>query len=106
MLDLWVADDANLAPGATRPMTPPVVISWSKFRGPGQVTFADAKPAVQNAEIAAPAGTVFQGKATTTAIFSKPGEYVVRAQANDWSGEGGRGFQCCWSNAWVVVSVK
>jgi len=25
--------------------------------------------------------------------------------ANDWSGEGGRGFQCCWSNAQVKVSV-
>jgi len=26
--------------------------------------------------------------------------------ANDWSGDGGRGFQCCWSNAQVKVSVK
>jgi hypothetical protein len=26
--------------------------------------------------------------------------------ANDWSGPGGRGFQCCWTNALVKVSVK
>jgi len=26
--------------------------------------------------------------------------------ANDWSGDGGRGFQCCWSNAQVKVSIK
>jgi hypothetical protein len=27
-------------------------------------------------------------------------------QANDISGEGGGGFQCCWTNAHVKVTVK
>ncbi len=58
------------------------------------------------AEFAAPPGTVFHGKAVTTATFTEPGEYVLHVLANDWSGEGGRGFQCCWSNAEVVVTVK
>ena len=31
---------------------------------------------------------------------------VLRAQANDSSGEGGGGFQCCWTNAYVKVTVK
>jgi hypothetical protein len=106
-LALWVADDASVVPGATRPKTPAVSIVWSKFRGPGSVTFASDKPVVaESADFKAPPATAFQGKAATTATFSEPGEYVLRAQANDWSGEGGRGFQCCWSNAQVKVSVK
>src|SRR5213596_287625 len=31
--------------------------------------------------------------AATTATFSTPGEYILRAQANDASGDGGAGFQ-------------
>jgi hypothetical protein len=27
-------------------------------------------------------------------------------QANDSTGEGGGGFQCCWTNAHVKVTVK
>jgi len=27
-------------------------------------------------------------------------------QGNDESGEGGSGFQCCWTNAYVKVTVK
>jgi hypothetical protein len=105
-LALWVADDASVIPGATRASTPAVVITWSKFRGPGSVTFAKDGPVVEKADFAAPPSTTFQGKAVTTATFSEPGEYVLHALANDWSGEGGRGFQCCWSNAQVKVTVK
>jgi hypothetical protein len=103
---LWIADDASVVAGATRPKTPAVVLGLSKFRGPGSVTFSSEKPTIDAAEFAAPAHTVFHGKAVTNATFSEPGEYVLRVQANDWSGEGGRGFQCCWSNAEVKVSVK
>ena len=46
------------------------------------------------------------GKVSTTAAFSAPGEYIVRVQANDSSGDGGGGFQCCWTNAHVKVTVK
>ncbi len=103
---LWVADDANVAPGATHPRTPAVALGWSKFRGPGSVTFSKDHPQIDVLDFAAPPLTVFHGKAVTEATFSEPGEYVLRVQANDWSGEGGRGFQCCWSNAEVKVSVK
>jgi hypothetical protein len=83
-----------------------VSVTWCKFRGPGEVTFAAEKPALEKAEFKAPEGAVFTGKATTTATFSEPGEYLLKLTANDNSGEGGRGFQCCWSNAYVKVSVK
>ena len=105
-LEAWAADDANVAPGAAPPRTPAVALSWSKFRGPGSVTFSNDKPAIESAEFKAPAKSAFSGKASTTATFSEPGEYVLRLQANDWSGDGGRGFQCCWTNAQVKVSVK
>jgi hypothetical protein len=46
------------------------------------------------------------GKATATAYFAAAGDYVLRVQANDSIGDGGGGFQCCWTNAHVRVSVK
>ena len=42
---------------------------------------------------------------SATATFSDPGEYMLRVQANDESGEGGGGFQCCWTNTYVKVTV-
>jgi hypothetical protein len=105
-LTVWVADDAKLPPGAPQVKTPPVTVTWTKQRGPGSVTFSKEKPAVEKTDFAAPPNTVFAGKATTTATFSEPGEYWLNVVANDWSGEGGRGFQCCWTNAQVKVSVR
>jgi hypothetical protein len=82
-------------------------VTWGKFRGPGEVKFEKEKPTMERTELsAAPAVTVFRAKATTTATFSAPGEYLLKVSSNDASGEGGRGFQCCWSNAYVKVTVK
>ena len=50
--------------------------------------------------------TVTDLVAVSTATFSEPGDYVLHVIANDWSGEGGRGFVCCWTNAQVKVQVK
>jgi len=103
-----VSDDATMpligTTGMDQPKTPPVTVTWSKFRGPGVVTFADAKPAVQLSKGDAKGGV--SGTATTTATFSEPGDYVLYVVANDWSGVGGHGYQCCWTNALVKVSVK
>lgn len=104
-LVVWVADDASLVPGATAPKSPAVTVRLSKFRGPGAVIFSNARPVVEPAAFDGPVNTKFRGKAAATVTFSEPGEYVLRVQANDWSGEGGRGFQCCWSNAWARVTV-
>jgi hypothetical protein len=108
-LMLWVADDASVIPGATRPRTPAVTLLWTKFRGPGTVTFASERPSVETAEVHGvpeKAKVVFSGKASTTATFGEPGEYVLNVLANDFTGDGGRGFQCCWSNAKVKVTVR
>ena len=44
-LNLWAADDAKTFQGGKAPDTPPVTVTWSKFRGPGAVKFANSKPA-------------------------------------------------------------
>ena len=69
-------------------------LTWSKYRGPGIVTFANSRPAVAG------------GSAATTAKFSEPGDYVLHLLINDSSGDGGGGFQCCWTNGEVKVAVK
>jgi hypothetical protein len=43
---------------------------------------------------------------SAAATFSVPGDYLLRVQANDESGEGGGGFQCCWTNTYVNVTVQ
>jgi hypothetical protein len=107
-LNVWVADDAKSFQGGKPPETPPVTVTWSKYRGPGTVTFSNNKPQVEQGpgKWKVTPAPVVTGKATTTASFSEPGEYVLRVVANDWSGDGGGGFQCCWTYAQVKVSVK
>ena len=106
-LTVWVADDAKLPRSATQGLrVAPVTVSLSKFRGPGSVTFANERPTVEKTESKETPAPAFSGKATTTVTFSEPGEYVLRIVANDASGDGGRGFQCCWTNAQVKVTVK
>jgi len=103
-LAVWTADDNVVSPGTRVPKSP-VSITWSLFRGPGAATFAQTRPAVEKVEGKMPARATFLGKATTTVTFSDPGEYVLQVTANDASGEGGGGFQCCWTNAQLRVSV-
>lgn len=107
-LAAWVADDARKVPGASASQSrlPPVTVTWTKFRGPGTVTFSPARSPAEKAEFPPPPNTAFTGKMATTAAFSEPGEYVLRVAGNDWSGEGGGGFQCCWTSAQVKVAVK
>jgi hypothetical protein len=109
LLTAWVTDElarVNVAtparrprPSTTGPSTPPppLSVAWSKYRGPGTVAFVNAKPTIAKER---------DGEAQTTATFTAPGYYVLRLQANDQSGDGGGGFQCCWTNAYVAVTVK
>ena len=108
-LTVWVTDDAKSLAGGGGLRgggLTPVSLSWSKFRGPGVVTFSNGRPRPEKVESKATPASGFSGKATTTATFSEPGEYILRVVANDLSGDGGRGFQCCWTNAMVRVTVK
>ena len=103
-LSVAVSDDEKLVPGARKPKTPPATVTWSKYRGPGGVSFGADRPPVRPDDPQPATG--FAGKASTTATFSEPGDYMLYLVANDWSGKGGGGFLCCWTNALVKVSVK
>ena len=105
-LPLWVVDDLKYTSGSGSPPSgsrSPVSVRWSKYRGPGAVTFDKARPEVQKLP---GASTPFNGKADATAKFGEPGDYVLHAIGNDYSGDGGGGFGCCWTTAVVKVAVK
>jgi hypothetical protein len=97
-ITVWADDDGVRKSRATaRPARMGVV--WSKYRGPGTVTFAEAAPRIDES-----------GRAVTTATFGEPGEYVLRVLA--WDDSGGQstimagGFFCCWTNGYVTVQVE
>jgi hypothetical protein len=114
-LNVWVSDDGRrrrqtgdggrggisapvAAGGGAQARGPQLGVVWSKYRGAGAVKFGSTTPPIQG------------GKATTTATFSEPGEYVLKVLA--WDDSGGPaavladGFQCCWTNGYVKVTVK
>jgi len=88
-----VEDDKGIAPGKSANLA---TVSFHKYRGPGGVKFDNTHVSAKQ-----------QGeRISVKASFDKAGEYIVRVQANDESGEGGGGFQCCWTNAYVKVHVQ
>jgi len=97
-LTAWATDDGRARSSVSGEGRggAPVTLMWFKHQGPGDVTFGDSTPSVERAS----------GKATTTATFTEPGEYVLRLRANDASGVSGAGHaQCCWTNGFVKVTV-
>ena len=97
-LTFWITDDAFEDPPtsgrAAPPARPRLTTIVSKYRGPGEVKIAAVTPEIE------------EGRASTTATFSLPGEYVIRIESNDASGVGGGGSQCCWTTAYVKVNAK
>jgi len=46
------------------------------------------------------------GTGSVIATFSEPGEYVMRAQVDNFGApDSGSGDQCCWTNAYIRVTV-
>jgi hypothetical protein len=100
--------------------TIPVRVVWSKYQGPpGEVTFTRHP---SNPEAPRPTEEGFgggtagpeeinlleaRGTARVMVTFPAPGEYVMRAQSDNWTGpDSSSGDQCCWSNAYVRVRVN
>jgi hypothetical protein len=107
-LTIFPSDDAKLTTSSGAPprnLGGPVVLTWSKYRGPGEVKFSKTKPDIEKIE-RKDIQAAFTGKSTTTVTFTQPGEYMLNVTANDYSGEGGGGFQCCWTTAKVKVTVQ
>ena len=73
----------------------PVTLTWFTHQGPAPVTFGTPTSRLT------PTG----GTATTTATFSKPGDYIIRVRANDSDVVAAGHSQCCWTNGFVKVRV-
>ena len=100
-LDLWIVDDGlpgdldpliirSLQSGQRARRGRSLSVTWTKYRGPGDVRFSEPSPAIED------------GAARTTARFAVPGAYVLRVVASDGSGLNG----CCWTNGYVHANVE
>ncbi|MDQ6612554.1 MAG: hypothetical protein M3Y64_08970, partial [Gemmatimonadota bacterium] len=92
-IKVFVKDDGKAEPIARS--AAPVALAWFKHQGPGDVTFS-----TKIATLTATGGT-----SSTNASFSAPGEYLLRVRANDSPVASAGHAQCCWSNAFVRVTV-
>lgn len=93
VLNVWAEDPKGPEQQASKVVAN---LTFRKVRGPGRVSFDKPRISVSRQH----------DVVTATATFDQPGDYVLRVQANDESGEGGGGFQCCWTNAYVKVTIK
>ncbi len=97
-LSVWTSDvkPPKQAHVVARPEARAVTLRWHLHRGPALITFGEAAQGFYDSADQNP---------RTTATFSTPGEYLLRAEVLDETGVGGRGFQCCWTSAIVQVTV-
>ena len=104
---VWTADDGKPVGNVARKGIPgmPVNLTWFKHQGPGDVGFSEDAHKVDYKG----------GTATTMALFSEPGEYLLRVHAVDASGLDHEGeeelgmsgyAQCCWTNGFIPVTVS
>jgi len=104
-IDIWADDDALYSTGGNAPMTGErqmLNVAVTKYRGPGNVTVAPIKFAnTKGGKAMEP----YSGKASTTATFSEPGEYILHVNGGDLSGNGGGGSGCCWTTVMMKVTV-
>jgi MYXO-CTERM domain-containing protein len=111
-------------------------VVWSHLQGPGSVEYtrheSNPLPEVEEPD-SATAAALAAGGATAAAArrrreppgpeviplsegygtarvivtFSEPGEYLMRAQSDNWAAtDSGSGDQCCWTNGYVRVNVR
>jgi hypothetical protein len=107
-LNLIVDDDALYSSGGNGPMggqRPPVSATISKFRGPGSMTVANPRVPFTTVKGGKPL-EAYSGTASTTVSFGEAGDYLLHVTINDYSGLGGGGSGCCWTNALIKVNVK
>ena len=102
-------------------------VVWSKHQGPGKVEFTrhESTPVPEGPDTPGRGGgggfpgarrpgpksiTVpdhVQSTVRVVATFSEPGEYMLRAQVDNWRApDSSSGDQCCWTNGYVRVSVR
>ncbi len=100
-------------------------VVWSKHQGPGDIEFT-RHPSTPSPEVeqSGRGGGGFRGArgpgpetitvpddvqstVRVVATFSEPGEYMLRAQVDNFRAlDSGAGDQCCWTNGYVRVTVR
>ena len=96
-LRLWTEEVSVRAPDDRVNAVVHVGVTWFKHQGPAGRVSVDPR------RVTVVGGT---GEATATIVFSEPGEYVLRARVDNWSANDSTGGdQCCWTNAYVRVTV-
>ncbi len=83
---------------------------WIVHQGPGMVDFENAAMTGRAREEAAGEGAMISSddwtEASTQATFMAPGDYVIRLRADNWAAPDSKmDNQCCWSNAYLPVTV-
>ena len=97
MLTIWGEEVSERLPNDNVNTNVYLTAAWAKYRGPAdEVLFAPRRMIIPDGD----------ARGTTVVTFTAPGEYVLRARvdnfnANDSTG----GDQCCWTNAYVRVTV-
>ena len=96
-LTLWTEEVSVRAPDDMVNAVVDVGLSWFKHQGPaGEISVDPRRVVVEG-------GT---GEAAANVVFSEPGEYVLRARIDNWdANDSTGGDQCCWTNAYVRVTV-
>jgi hypothetical protein len=97
-LSVWASDDGrssgSVASGGRDAV--PITLTWFTHQGPSRAAFSPATGRIPTTG----------GSAKTSVVFDTPGRYVLRVRANDASGVAGAGHaQCCWTNAFLTVTV-
>ncbi len=99
-LSVQVQDRGEQIPGSRERSRVPVGVYWVKHQGPGAIEFDQQLRSVDSVDEAG------WGEARTMATFREPGEYVIRARVDNFRApDSGFDYQCCWSNAYVRVTV-
>ncbi|HSH74449.1 MAG TPA: hypothetical protein VLA09_02000 [Longimicrobiales bacterium] len=75
-----------------------VRVVWDKHQGPGAVAFGEEDVLIREDRESLL-------EVSTTATLSAPGEYLLRVQAVDWTRGNSFGYECCWTNGFVRVTV-
>jgi len=98
MITLWGDEVSVRAPYDQVNTAVYLTARWFKYQGPAaHVTFEPERIKITDGH----------GRATTKVTFSEPGEYVLRARVDNWNAnDSSGGDQCCWSNAYVRVTVR
>jgi len=100
---VWLDDDSKREPlpaaiAKLRGDAPAMHVTWQKFSGPpGAVTFSPSREDIQD----------LRGTASTRVTFERPGDYIIRAKADNFGRlDSSAPDQCCWTNGYLKVSVE